>query len=60
MDMPALANVTNAMVALVNENTRLKQINGLLSERLKELEHEEDQGQGQESPALDDAEGHER
>ena len=41
MDMAALANVTNAMVALVNENTKLKEINGLLAGRLKEIELEQ-------------------
>ncbi len=49
MDTSALANVTNAMVSLVNENAALKQINRLLSERLKELGIEE--AQGQENPA---------
>lgn len=39
--MAALANVTNAMVALVNENTKLKEINGLLAGRLKEVELEQ-------------------
>ena len=41
LDMAALANVTNAMVALVNENTKLKEINGLLAGRLKEIELEQ-------------------
>lgn len=46
--MAALANVTNAMVALVNENTKLKEINGLLAGRLKEIELEQAKEGGQE------------